>query len=134
MISISDNTATDTLIRQVGRERVEEFLRRTGHSAPERTLPFLTTREMFLLKTLDVGPTYAAIDQDERRAMLADLGGDDVTTEQVVAALAEPLLVEDIEWFASMEDERRLLRTLIALSAPTLFDILAVSPQLSEKQ
>ena len=134
MISISDNTATDTLIRQVGRERVEEFLRRTGHSAPERTLPFLTTREMFLLKTLDVGPTYAAIDQDERRAMLADLGGDDVTTEQVVAALAEPVLVEDIEWFASMEDERRLLRTLIALSDPTLFDILAVSPQLSEKQ
>ena len=134
MISISDNTATDTLIRQVGRERVEEFLRRTGHSAPERTLPFLTTREMFLLKTLDVGPTYAAADQDERRALLADLGGDDVTTEQVVAALAEPVLVEDIEWFASMEDERRLLRSLIALNDPTLFDILAVSPQLSEKQ
>ena len=134
MISISDNTATDTLIRLVGRERVEDFLRRTGHSAPERTLPFLTTREMFLLKTLDVGPAYAAADSDDRRAMLADLGGDEVTTEQVVAALAEPVLVEDIEWFASMEDERKLLRSLIAMNDPTLFDILAVSPQLSEKQ
>ena len=44
-----------------------------------------------------------------------------------VAALAEPVLVEDIEWFASMEDERRLLRSLIALNDPTLFDILAVT-------
>ena len=42
--------------------------------------------------------------------MLADLDGDGVTTEQVVAALGEPKLVEQIEWFASMEDERKLLR------------------------
>ena len=134
MISISDNTATDTLLRLVGRERVEQFLRRTGHSAPERSLPFLTTRELFLLKTLDTGPAYAEADVARRRAMLADLDGDGVTTEQVVAALGEPKLVEQIEWFASMEDERKLLRALVALNDPVLFDILAVSPQLSETQ
>ena len=134
MISISDNTATDTLLRLVGRDRVEQFLRRTGHSAPERSLPFLTTRELFLLKTLDTGPAYAEADVARRRAMLADLDGDGVTTEQVVAALGEPKLVEQIEWFASMEDERKLLRALVALNDPVLFDILAVSPQLSETQ
>lgn len=134
MISISDNTATDTLIRLVGRERVEQFLRRTGHSAPERSLPFLTTRELFLLKTLDTGPAYAEADVATRRAMLADLDGGDVTTEEVFAALGEPKLVEQIEWFASMEDERKLLRALVALDDPVLFDILAVSPQLSETQ
>jgi len=134
MISISDNTATDTLLRLVGRERVEQFLRRTGHSAPERSLPFLTTRELFLLKTLDTGPAYAEAGIARRRAMLADLDGGGVTTEQVVAALGEPKLVEQIEWFASMEDERKLLRALVALDDPVLFDILAVSPQLSETQ
>lgn len=134
MISISDNTATDTLLRLVGRERVEDFLRRTGHSAPERSLPFLTTRELFLLKTLDTGPAYAAADIPTRRAMLAGLDGDGVTTDEVVAALGEPNLVEELEWFASMEDERKLLRALVALDDPVLFDILAVSPQLSETQ
>ena len=128
------NTATDTLLRLVGRDRVEDFLRRTGHSAPERSLPFLTTRELFLLKTLDTGPAYAAADIPTRRAMLAGLDGDGVTTDEVVAALGEPNLVEELEWFASMEDERKLLRALVALDDPVLFDILAVSPQLSETQ
>ena len=134
MISISDNTATDTLLRLVGRDRVEQFLRSTGHSAPERSLPFLTTRELFLLKTLDNGHAYAEADVATRRAMLADLDGGDVTTEEVFAALGEPKLVEQIEWFASMEDERKLLRALVALDDPVLFDVLAVSPQLSETQ
>ena len=134
MISISDNTATDTLIGLVGREAVEDFLRRTGHSAPERSLPFLTTRELFLLKTLDSGPAYAAANEAERRTMLAELDGSGVTTQDVVAALGEPKLVEEIEWFASMADERRLLAALVALDDSVLFDILAVSPQLSEAQ
>lgn len=134
MIAISDNTATDTLLRLVGRDRVEDFLHRTGHSAPERSLPFLTTRELFLLKTLDTGPAYGEADEVMRRAILAEMDGEGVTTDEVVAALSEPKLVEEIEWFASMEDERRLLRALVALDDPVLFDILAVSPQLSEAQ
>lgn len=42
MISISDNTAADILIRVVGRETLEKFSRRNS--------PFLTTREAFILK------------------------------------------------------------------------------------
>lgn len=50
MISISDNTATDQLLAIVGREAVAEELRASGHSAPARTLPFLSTLELFGLK------------------------------------------------------------------------------------
>ncbi|GGC77696.1 serine hydrolase [Chelatococcus reniformis] len=42
MVSISDNTATDTLIRLVGREAVEAL--------SPRNAPFATTRELFILK------------------------------------------------------------------------------------
>ncbi|MHC4938084.1 MAG: serine hydrolase [Planctomycetota bacterium] len=50
MISISDNTATDHLLHLVGRERIEAGLKRWRNSCPERNIPFLTTREMFLIK------------------------------------------------------------------------------------
>src|SRR5215472_9459217 len=42
MISQSDNTATDALIGLLGREKVEAFA--------SRNKPYLTTREMFVLK------------------------------------------------------------------------------------
>jgi len=51
MISISDNTATDALIRIVGREAVEAI-------SPRNT-PFLTTRELFTLKTQENAPLRA---------------------------------------------------------------------------
>ena len=50
MISISDNTATDELIDYVTEERVVQEMVDSGHSAPERNQPFLTTRQMFALK------------------------------------------------------------------------------------
>jgi hypothetical protein len=50
MISISDNTATDHLLHLVGRENIEKGLVRWHNSCPERNKPFLTTREMFLMK------------------------------------------------------------------------------------
>ena len=39
MISVSDNTATDTLIRLVGRERVEARLAASGHQPARRDAP-----------------------------------------------------------------------------------------------
>ena len=50
MISISDNTATDLLIDLLGRENIEAGLERCRNSCPMRNQPFLTTREMFLIK------------------------------------------------------------------------------------
>jgi len=50
MISISDNTATDTLISVVGRQEIEQMMRRTGHSNIAKATPLLTTLEAFALK------------------------------------------------------------------------------------
>lgn len=50
MISVSDNTATDHLLHLLGRANVESVQRVTGHSAPEKNSPFLTTAEMFRLR------------------------------------------------------------------------------------
>ena len=74
MISVSDNTATDMLINLVGRSAVEAALTATGMASPALDRPFLTTREIFILK-LDQWPAlakrYSAADEPHRRALLA---------------------------------------------------------------
>lgn len=65
MISISDNTATDTLMRVVGRDAVEAAL---------GIAPALTTRELFTLKTdRDLLARYQAGDLAAQRAVLVEL-------------------------------------------------------------
>lgn len=65
MISISDNTATDTLIRILGREAVEAAL---------GIAPVLTTRELFTLKAEpELAARYIAGDLEQRRRVLAEL-------------------------------------------------------------
>ncbi|RYE07366.1 MAG: serine hydrolase [Hyphomicrobiales bacterium] len=64
MISISDNTATDVLMRVVGREKVEAAL---------GTAPALTTRELFTLKAnRDLLARYQAGDLAAKREVLAE--------------------------------------------------------------
>ncbi len=69
MISISDNTATDALIAIVGRENVE--------AASPRNTPFLTTGELFRLKSRghdDLAAAWLAAEDDAaRRAIVAQL-------------------------------------------------------------
>lgn len=63
MISISDNTAADTLLKLVGRDKVEAAL---------GIAPALTTRELFTLKaTPDLMAKYTAGDLGAKRAVLA---------------------------------------------------------------
>ena len=50
MISISDNTAADMLINLVGRPAVEAALTTGGMADPSVNQPFLTTRELFILR------------------------------------------------------------------------------------
>ena len=98
MISISDNTATDLVLRAVGREAVEAEMRMSGHSNPEKSFPFLTTREMFVIKSSDIGETYAAANEAERRAILASLDLEDITEDQFLETFTSgtPVLIEDI--------------------------------------
>ena len=63
MISISDNTAADTLLKLVGRDKVEAAL---------GIAPVLTTRELFTLKANpDLKDKYLAADVAGKRAVLA---------------------------------------------------------------
>lgn len=133
MISISDNTATDQLIAVLGREAVEAELVASGHSDPARSIPFLTTREMFLMKSVDnVDPgEYVASGTERRRELLEFLSGVDAETADVLAAFTGGPNALDIEWFASPDDLAGVLRRIVALEDQTLLDVLAVNPAIS---
>ncbi|HEX8899054.1 MAG TPA: serine hydrolase, partial [Chthoniobacterales bacterium] len=73
MISISDNTAADQLLKTLGRERVERMLTETGHAKPSLDAPFLSTLEMFTLKgepTHKAADDFLALDAAGRRKFL----------------------------------------------------------------
>ena len=137
MISQSDNTAADALLYVLGRENVEGVQRVSGNVHAERNVPFLTTREMFLLKSK----------RDSSLAAEYETGGT-AARRQIVARLdampqpdvkpdfsAGPVAIDSIEWFASAAD---LSRTMLWLrdhtSSPATAPgraILAVNPGLS---
>ncbi|WP_370325001.1 serine hydrolase [Euzebya sp.] len=112
MISISDNTATDLLIRAVGRDAVEAAQAAYGHADPSLNTPFPTTRELFVLKAADPEVQQAWVDGDEttRRAVLDDLAGEPLPP--VTTFTGDPVRPAEIEWFASPEDLCRVLAAL----------------------
>ncbi|MCB2067492.1 MAG: serine hydrolase [Erythrobacter sp.] len=136
MISNSDNTATDQLIAVLGRDAVEAELLASGHGDPSATLPLLTTREMFVLKSASQAElaAYRAADRDERLAMLADLAGVERSEEQVIAAFSGSPVALDVEWLASGEDIVGVMRRLAALEDDTARQIMAVNTALSAEQ
>lgn len=135
MISISDNTATDILLHEVGRDAVERELIASGHSDPERTLPFLSTLELFALKgSPENAAKYLAADDAGKRRILADFeddvgGNPDLITPPRFSA---PTQIDTLEWFASGRDLQRLMRRIVALDDPTARDILTVSKALPQ--
>lgn len=116
MIEISDNTATDHLMDLVGREAVESAMINSGHSAPERNLPLMNTREFTILKFSDPDllSRYLAADVDERRRILDDqVGALPLPPLSNITSVTDPVEVETVEWFASPVD---LCRTLTSLA------------------
>lgn len=135
MISISDNTATDQLIKIVGRDAVAEELRASGHSAPATTLPFLTTLELFGLKgDLARGRAYAAAGEKEQarliEAFATEIAGD--PDKIVKPTFTRPTAIDSLEWFASGRDLAGLLRRIVELDDPTAREIMAVTPAVTE--
>ncbi|MBL1176074.1 serine hydrolase [Pantanalinema sp. GBBB05] len=103
MISQSDNTATDALMRIVGRDSVEAV-------APERNRPFLTTREAFLLKS----PSHKALYQRyrlgnlaQRRSLLTELTA--LPLPDVSEFTTEPRAI-DVEWFFTTRELCQLMQ------------------------
>lgn len=141
MISESDNTATDHLLSLVGRDRVEAQLAVMGNEHAAKSLPFLSTAEMFRLKLGQDGAladAYAKLDEGARREFLArelDPAQLPIASLEVPAASwSKPRHVDDIEWFASAHDLARALEWLRrATEDPRtrlLREVLAINPGL----
>lgn len=116
MISVSDNGAADTLIHLLGRERIEARMRATGHSAPSRNIPFLTTVEAFALK----GNNFAELREnfikadDLAQRKLIDVNADHLILRNVdgVSFVEGPRFIDSLEWFASPNDVARAMADL----------------------
>ncbi len=114
MISISDNTAADHLIHLLGRDAVQAMLTRLGNADPQRTTPFLTTRELFVLKTTDypaLAQRYLGAGTAQHAAMLDGL---DRTPFGDWQHWSTPRDIDSIEWFGSPQDMCRAMTGLAA--------------------
>lgn len=130
MISISDNTATDQLIATLGEWRILKLMEDSGHADWKRNMPFLTTRQLFVLKASGEAlmnewrqGTPAARAAIERRLAAANPSLDEVN-----AAFAQGPKAIDIEWFATPADLARLMAHMRKTADPKVFDIMAINP------
>ncbi|HTZ25338.1 MAG TPA: serine hydrolase [Streptosporangiaceae bacterium] len=122
MISSSDNTAADLLLTLVGRTAVEAAAAASGMADPALDTPFLTTRELFVLKLDDwpaLASRYLGLSAAGRQAMLTG------TVDRIpLSALpvtaptgwTQPRDIGTLEWFASPADICRVYASLASLS------------------
>ena len=123
MISISDNTAADTLIAALGRGQVDAMAAAHGG-----TVPVPTTRELFALKADNaLTAAWAHADPAGRRLLLSR------NAARIAAASLDgtifangPLAIDSVEWFAAPAAMPGLLDTL--RRDPVAAAMLAVNP------
>lgn len=112
MISISDNSATDILLRTLGRARVETMLPVVGIANPAALRPFIGTLDMFKLKGIE-GQAAQWLAQDEagRRAMLEGplARQPALAIRQDLFKDGKPILIDRIEWFETPADLVRVM-------------------------
>ncbi|AJP74222.1 serine hydrolase [Sphingomonas hengshuiensis] len=112
MISISDNSATDILLKTLGRAKVEAMMPVIGIKDPARNRPFMGTAEVFKLKGIaDLRRRYLAQGEAGRRAML---DGEVATTplsaiDHALFRSKQPLSPDTLEWFESPNDLVRVM-------------------------
>jgi beta-lactamase class A len=131
MIAESDNSASDTLLRALRREKVDAMLATTGHEDAGKALPLLTTAEAFALKmpaNADLRHRYETGSLTERRDLLRDVAARLTADKVDVGSVAEnPTAIDSIEWFASPTDMIALLDWLRVHGGEAL-PIMAVNP------
>ena len=116
MISESDNTATDHLIDAVGRETLESHLgREYGNSLPQRNVPFLKTRELFLLQAQgtpwdSLRTRYLAGTISQKRDVLAEIR--DRTIQGMPQVQPTGKTFTQFEWYASSRDLVNIMNLL----------------------
>ncbi|UUL82695.1 serine hydrolase [Sphingomonas qomolangmaensis] len=122
MLSISDNTATDTLMTVLGRERIDA--RAVALGAPRTSLPVLATREAFTLKSADAAAVagWATLTPADRRVRIAALPAKPLDPAMFSGTPLRP----EIEWFASPAAMVATLDWLRREGDPTTLAMLAV--------
>lgn len=132
MISESDNTATDALIRLLGQNKVAQQQSAMGHDRPELNLPFLTTLQAFKLKygPGDLVPKYVGKPTEDKVALLAAI--DTAITHDSISFTMDPTAVDTIEWFATTAELTRAMdwfrRDAIMNKDSTALQILGINP------
>jgi beta-lactamase class A len=139
MISVSDNGATDTLLHRLGRQAVEQRLALIGHSAPDKTLPFLSTVEAFALKSNpELRTRFLKASEAEQRDLIKSEQAS-LTLEKIDGSTigGAPASIGTIEWFASPADVVTLMRHIRLQSDDRMMGIMAINnplgPELAKK-
>jgi Beta-lactamase enzyme family len=134
MISVSDNSATDTLLHLLGRTAVERKLAQIGHRAPDKMLPFLSTVEAFALKSpanTGLRNRYLAASEAQQRGIIntqqEKLGFGQVDSQ---AFAGGPVYIDTIEWFAAPYDIAELLNHMRRTRNDKMLEVMAVNPGL----
>lgn len=135
MISISDNTATDQLIAVLGKDRILKLMADSGHSDSDANDPFLTTRELFILKASDEETLADWRSGDAREQSVIEVvmaAEENLSLDQINAAFANGPKALDIEWFASPRDLVKLFAYMLRTADPAAFAIMAINPSATE--
>jgi beta-lactamase class A len=129
MISISDNTATDTLVTLEG-ERLDGFVSKAGVPG---LAPVLTTRQMFALKSPtnnDLATQWATSLAPSARRRLLDTNAARLRTTPVDPMMfaGKPAAIDTLEWFASPAETAGVMDWLRREGGDTPRALLAINP------
>jgi hypothetical protein len=129
MISISDNTATDTLVTLEGR-RLDEFVSMVGTPG---LAPILTTRQMFALKSpanagLAVSWATLLAPSARRDLLAANAARLDATPVDRMLFAGKPIAIDTLEWFASPAQTAAMLDWFRLQGDKTPLSLLAINP------
>ncbi len=132
MISISDNSATDTLIRVIGQDNLAAIVRAAGHHNPDDLRPLLMTRQASALKMpvhTHRREQYLNASPAERERLLAEFDSA-LTLDSLDSRILthKPAFIDQLEWFASPADIVRLLDYLRVNASEESKTILAINP------
>lgn len=132
MISQSDNTATDILIENLGRENIENFMKE-HNSKPELNIPFLKTAEMFKIKSSSqIAENYIKADTKEKRKILEKIKETRPDIKKLLN-ISSPYKPYTIEWFASPSDICSLMDYFKTKNNVYSNAILSINPGLDTK-
>ncbi len=131
-----DTSAFDHLLREAGRDHVEEFMSRCN-ADPGRNKPFLSTMEYFRIKLgsdRSLPARFAGANESDKRSLLLPGSASDRSAPSlsVVANWRLPYEVDRIGWFATADDVSRLVFALVRASRGKGMEPLANALRLSD--